>query len=221
MDIFEKAVEWYQSNNLGKREAALELFPEEKLKKEVDRYKEKVRKEKLEAREEQLKKTLERCKKLFPIGTPMWSDDGTDNCVNIVVSEPYITETKYRLPDGAYDYGYTGPKKTIMVKTIRISTRSNEPLEGNWKYDTINLEICLDHMETKTTWGHRDHIIDLKEFYETKNEEKATRVKWLKETIGQQQTVLNGHIKELNELEAYNPEGLTKELISEIVKKYA
>lgn len=35
MDIFEKAVEWYQSNNLKKREAALELFPEEKIISEI------------------------------------------------------------------------------------------------------------------------------------------------------------------------------------------
>lgn len=221
MDIFEKAVEWYQSNNLGKREAALELFPEEKLKKEVDRFREKVRKEKLEAREEQLKKTLERCKKLFPIGTPMWSDDGSDNCVNIVVSEPYITETKYRLPDGAYDYGYTGPKRTIMVKTIRISTISNEPLEGNWKYDTINLEICLTRMESNEEWVHRDHIINLKEYYETRNEEKDSRVKWLKENIERDQKALDVLKDELTELEAYKPEGLSKELINEIVKKYA
>ena len=221
MNIFEKAVDWYQSNNPGKREAALELFPEEKLKKEVERFREKVRKEKLETREEQLKKNLERCKKLFPIGTPMWSDDGTDYCMNIVISEPYITETKYRLPDDAYDYSYTGLKKTIMAKTIRISTISNEPLEGNWKYDTINLEICLNHMESKTTWGHRDHIINLKEYYKTRNEEKATRVKWLKDTIERDQKSLNEKIDELNAWEEYKPEGLTKELINEIVKKYA
>ena len=220
-NLFEKAVDWYQSNNPGKREAALELFPEEKLKKEVEKFREKVRKEKLEAREEQLKKTLERCKKLFPIGTPMWNHDGTDHCPNIVISEPYITETKYSIPDGAYDYGYSGPKKTIMAKVIRMSTTRNEPLEGDWKYSTINLEICLNHMETKTTWGHKDHIINLNEYYKTRNEEKETRVKWLKETINQKQASINELIDELNTLEIYKPEGLTKELISEIVKKYA
>lgn len=216
MDIFEKAVEWYQSYSSGKREAALELFPEEKLKNAVEKVNEKKKKEKEEIREKQLQKNFERCKKLFKVGTPMWSDDGTDHCPNIVISEPYIAETKYSVPDGAYDYSYTGKKKSIFVKTIRIGTTSNEPLEGNWKYDTINLEKCLYNMDNKSEWGHKEHIINLNEYYKARNEEKATRIKWLKETIGQ----LNGHIKELNELEAYNPEGLTKELINEIVKKY-
>jgi glycerol-3-phosphate dehydrogenase (NAD(P)+) len=74
-------------------------------------------------------------------------------------------------------------------------------------------------METKTTWGHRDHIINLKEYYETRNEEKETRVKWLKETISQKQASINELTDELNTLEKYKPEGLTKELINEIVKK--
>lgn len=221
MDIFEKAVEWYQSYSSGKREAALELFPEEKLKKAVDKVNEKKKKEKEEIREEHLKKTFERCKKLFPIGTPMWSDDGTDHCPNIVISEPYIAETKYSVPDGSYDYSYDGKKKSIFAKTIRMSTVRNEPLEGKWKYDTINLEKCLYDMDNQSEWGHKEHIINLKEFYKTKNDEKADRIKYLKDKIHSIQKELNEFIDELTTLEAYEPEGLTKELINKIVKEYA
>lgn len=220
MDIFEKALEWYQSGNSGKREAALELFSKKELEKEIDRFNEKKLKETLKAREEHLKKTFDRCKKLFPIGTPMWSDEGTDNCVNIVVSEPYIEETQYSVPCGAYDYSYTGKKKSIFAKTIRIGTINNEPLEGNWKYDTINLEKCLYDMDNKSEWGHKEHIINLNEYYKVRNEERTSKIKWLKEKVERDQKDLNEKIDELNAWEEYKPEGLTKELINEIVKKY-
>ena len=54
MDIFEKALEWYQSGNLGKREAALELFSKKELEKEIDKFNEKRLKETLKAKEEHL-----------------------------------------------------------------------------------------------------------------------------------------------------------------------
>ena len=219
--LFEKALEWYQSGSLGKREAACELFPEEKLKKESESFLKKKNKEALEARNIQLQNILEKCKKQFPIGTPMWNNDGTDWCPNILISEPYIAETKYSVPDGVYNYGYTGKKKSVFAKTIRMKTTRNEPLDGDCKYSTINLEICLARMESNKEWAHRDHIIDLKEFYETKNEEKAAKVKWLKENIERDQKTLDVLKDELAELEAYKPEGLSKELINEIVKKYA
>ena len=38
LDVYNKALEWYQSGVPGKKEAALELFSEEELEKGVSRY---------------------------------------------------------------------------------------------------------------------------------------------------------------------------------------
>jgi hypothetical protein len=38
LDVYNKALEWYQSGIPGKKEAALELFSEEELEKGVSRY---------------------------------------------------------------------------------------------------------------------------------------------------------------------------------------
>lgn len=219
--LLEKALGWYTSGDSGKKEAALELFPKEKLQDEITKYNEKKTKEGLERREEQLKENLKRCKKLFPIGTPIWSDDGTDHCPNIVISEPYIAETKYRMPYDAYPMGYNGTRKTIFANTIRMSTCANEPLEGKWGKGKVNLEICLQNMDSTSEWGHRNHIINLKEYYKVRNDEKTDRMKWLKDEIERRQKSLDELTSEYKTLEKYEPTEFTKELINKIVEDYA
>ena len=100
-NLFDKAMEWYQSGDKGKREAALELFPEDMLEREIDDFKKRNYKEFMKTREEQLRRRLEDAKKIFPMGSLIWSDEGTDNCPNIIVGEPYIGDTQYgsHIPD--------------------------------------------------------------------------------------------------------------------------
>ena len=219
MDLFEKALEWYQSYNDGKRQAALELFPKKRLEEAVEGYKKKKEKEKLERREKDLKKNLEKCKELFPVGTLMWSDDGTDKCPNLIISEPYISETKYKAPWGVYDTGYNGIKKTILANSIRLY--HNEPLEGDWKFDKVGLEICLDNMNKKSDYVRRNYVIDLDEFYNTEKEEKEKKLKWLKDNRERTQKELDRLNEEISELESYDPTKMTKEHIKELLKQYA
>jgi hypothetical protein len=77
-NLFDKVMEWYQSGDKGKREAALDLFPEDMLKKEIEGFKKRNKQERLKTREEQLHQRLKEAKKMFPIGTLIRSDDGTD-----------------------------------------------------------------------------------------------------------------------------------------------
>ena len=217
--IFEKALEWYMSGNFERKKMACELFPEIQLKDRMEEYEEEKRIKKEKEREEQLQKNLERCKELFPIGTPVWSDDGTDNCPNIIVSEPYIEETKYREPYGAYDLLYKGPKKSIFAKTIRVP--HNEPLEGRWKNNVVCLEKCLYAMDSESPYCHREHIIDFEDFYKKQNEERTNRIKRLKENIERVEKDLSQYKDELEDFEKYNPLDFNQEFINKIVKDYA
>ena len=218
-EIFEKALEWYMSGNFERKKMACELFPENQLKDRMEEYEKEKRIKKEKEREEQLQKNFERCKKLFPIGTPIWSDDGTDNCPNIIVSEPYIEETEYRAPYDAYNITYEGVKKSIFAKTIRVF--HNEPLEGRWKNSVVCLEKCLYNMDSKSIYGHREHIIDFEDFHKKQNEERTNSIKRLKENIERVEKNLNQYKNELEDFEKYNPLDFNKEFINKIVKDYA
>ena len=211
MELFDKACEWYQKGG-DFRTAACELFSKTKLEKGIDAYNEKKKKERLAKREEDLKKVLERCKKKFPIGTLVWSDEGSDRLPNLIISEPYIAETDYRAPYSAYECGEKN-RKSVFVKTMRLS--KCKPLHK----DTVCLEICLEHMDSKSDYCRRDHIIHFKDFYETETEEKNSKLKWLKDNQKRVQNQLDDINKEINWWESYNPTDLNKESVKEILKE--
>lgn len=220
-NLFDKAMSWYQSGDSGKKEAAMELFPKDMLEKEIENYKKRDKEERKKLRDKELQEVLEKCKKLFPIGTLVWSDEGTDHCVNVIVEEPHISKTEYRAPYGKYDCG-DNDRKTVLAKTIRIGTMSNEPLEGNWCKSYVGLENLLINMTERkdSSYVNTKPIINLKELQEKKMEERNKEIENVKKQIENYQKNLDILNRDLSELEAYNPYDFTKEKIQEIVKQY-
>ena len=215
-------MKWYRSGDPGKKAAALDLFPEEMFKKEVEDFKKRDREERKKVREAELQDVLSECKKLFPVGTPVWSDDGTDHCVNIIIEEPKIIASEYRAPWGKYEYDEK-ERKTVIAKTVRLEFFSNEVIDGKWGISTIGLEKCLEDMKStkEITYGHKNHIIDLKELWKQREEDKNKEMNELVNNISKCQEKLDKYKKDLAALEAWDPYALTKEKIQEIVKNYA
>lgn len=222
INLFDKAMGWYQSGDSGKKEAALELFPKEMLEKEIESYKRRDKEEKKKLRDKELQEVLEKCKKLFPIGTLVWSDECSDHCVNIIVEEPHIGKTEYKVPWGKYEYD-DKDRKTVLAKTIRIGIMSNEPLEGNWCKSDVGLEKLLINMTKKkeSSYINTKPIINLKELQESNMEERNKEIAGLKKEIEKLTATLEEYKTDLAELEAYDPYAFTKEKIQEIVKQYA
>ena len=218
--LFEIAMEWYQSGNSGKKEAAMELYPKEMLEAEIENYKKKTRKYKLEKRDEDLKNILEECKRLFPIGTAVWSDDGTDHCVNIIVEEPHIEKVQYRCPYNIYDFNETN-RKSVIAKTVRIEYYGNDVIDDKCGRSSVCLEILLDNMKrSDDKWVNTKPIINLKDLHIKKSELRDNEIQKIKKEILEHQNRLNQLNLDLNELELWDPNGLTEEKIQEIVKKY-
>ena len=220
-NLFDKAMSWYQSGDSGKRDAALELFPKDMLEKEIENYKKRDKEERKKLREKELQDVLKKCKKLFPVGTLVWSDDGTDHCVNVIVEEPHIAGTEYRAPYGKYEIGDMD-RKTVLAKTIRIGTMSNEPLEGNWCKSYVGLENLLINMTEKkdSPYVRTKPIINLKDLHEKKKAERDAEIMKIKAEIEKRSNELVKYNADLSELEAFNPYEFTKEKIQEIVKQY-
>jgi hypothetical protein len=157
---------------------------------------------------------LVRCKKLFPVGSLIQSDDGTDHLPNLTIGEPYIQNVEY-LPfcvDNSWEYK-DGEKRTILVDTIRIWR--NEPC---WK-SKVCLEGLLYYMDQPDgNQFKRKGFIDLKE-YEMQQIEKIKEVSQrIKENIACYQEKLDKEKQELEKLNAYNPSELTKQKLEEILK---
>jgi hypothetical protein len=220
-NLFDKALKWYTSGDSGKRAAALELFPESVLKSAIDDFKKRDREERRKARNKELQEVLAECKKLFPIGTPIVSDDGTDHCVNIIVEEPHIASVQYRFPSGKYDFDETD-RKSVIAKTVRLEYYGNDVIEGGWGRSYVGLEKCLINMKSDTEYAYptKEHIIDLDKFHQEKTKERNDEIADLKKKIEEHQSEIEKLTKNLNELLAYDPYELTPEKIQEIVKQY-
>jgi len=219
--LFDTAMKWYNSGDSGKKAAALDLFPEEMFKKELEDFKKRDKEEKRKTREKELQCVLEECKKLFPIGTPIWSDDGTDKCVNIVVEEPHIATSEYRSPWGKYDFDEK-ERKTVVAKVVRLEYFGNDVIEGGWGKSYAGLENCLLAMNNKKygDFGYKNHLINLEDLYVQKSKERNDEIGKLMKKISDTQAELDKYKSELAELEAWDPKGLTREKIQEIVKEY-
>lgn len=92
----DKAIEWYRKGG-ELREIALTAFS----KKELD--------ENIEWDYDEL---LEQFAKKYPIGTVVWSNDGTDFYPNVIVSKPYLKDVDY--------WSMHNIKKHIVFDTKRI-----------------------------------------------------------------------------------------------------
>ena len=220
-EVFKKALNWFISNNSSLKNAALELFSEDELRASADEYKIKQKENREKERKEQLQKMFERCKKLFPIGTPIWSDEGSDKCLNIIISEPYIGKHDYHYPM-FIDYNYTDRYTTILVKTIRIEYFGNDVIDDSrFSNSIVCLENCLYYMDKKDSDRFKkNHIINLKEYIKNKEKEKSEKIKKLEKDIKEKEESLEKTKQELKEIQLYEPAGLTKEKIEEIVKRY-
>lgn len=214
-NLFDLAMGWYRSGDTGKKAAALDLFPEDMLKKEVEAYRKRDKEERIKLREENLQKMLKRCQKLFHIGDVIRGDDGTDHLPNLIISEPRIQKVDY-LPycvENSWDYKES-ERYTIVVDTIRLYM--NKPLERKSK---VCLEQLLYYMDKPKDDSFRiNGFIDLKEYAKKQIEERDEKLRRLKEREEGYLKDLNEIQSEIKELEDYNPNELTKEKVKEILK---
>lgn len=216
-NLFDIAMGWYGSGDSGKKAAALELFPEEMLIKEIEAYRKRDEKERIKLRKENLQKMLERCKKLFHVGDLIQNSDGTDSLPNLIISEPRIQKVKY-LPfcvENSWNYG-PDERYTIVVDTVRLYM--NEPLDSK---SNVCLEELLYYMDKPDGSDFKKKgFIDLKEYAEKQVEKKNNELKCLKEKEERKLKALNEIQSEIKRLEEYNPNELTNKKVKEIIKEY-
>lgn len=225
-NLFDKAMEWYQSGDSGKKQAALELFPEDMLKKEIEGFKKRNKQERLKERDLDLERRLSLAKKMFPIGNLIWSDEGTDSCPNLIVSEPYIGNTKYgsHIPYGIYEYSDEKEvQKTILVHTVRIYRSEIESDHPEWYKSVVGLEMLMDNMKKPLDQRYptkESYFIELDEYHKSEGIERDNKLNNLKKSISEYEEKLQKLKKDLSTWEEYDPNSLTKEKINEIVEKY-
>ena len=92
----DKAREWYKKGG-ELAEIALTAFSKNELDENI---------------EWDYDKLLEQFAKKYPIGTIVWSNDGTDNYPNVIVSKPYLKDVEY--------WSMYNIKKHIVFDTKRI-----------------------------------------------------------------------------------------------------
>jgi cob(I)alamin adenosyltransferase len=206
---------WYRSGDSGKKEAALDLFPEDMLKKEIEAYRKRDKEERVKLREENLQKMLKRCQKLFHIGDLIQSPDGTDHLPNLIISEPRIQKVDF-LPfcvEDSWDYG-PDEKYTIVVDTVRLYM--NKPLNRKSK---VCLEALLYYMDkSKDDEFRKIGFIDLKEYAKKQIEEKNKELNDLRAREQRVQKDLSDIQMDITTLEEYDPNELTSKKIKEILK---
>lgn len=215
-NIFNKAVNWYIKGN-DYRRAALELFDEETLIKEVENIKKENHDELVKTREEELQNILKKCLKLFPIGTLIDSDEGTDHCLNIIVGTPYIGEHDYHWPTYCHVPTWElGNHRTVLVNTIRISF--NKVIGKS----IVCLENLLVYIESPSKDYHIPPrgIVKLEDYINRQNEYKNDKLKELNKNIISLEKELNEYRDDFNLYNSYKPEEFTKESIDNIVKQY-
>jgi len=215
-DIFKKAVHWYIKGN-DYRRAALELYDEETLVKELENIKKENHDKLVKAREEELQKKLNKCIKLFPIGTLIDSDEGTDRCLNIVIGTPYIGEHDYHWPSYCNVPTWElGNHRTVLVKTVRISF--NQVIGKSI--------VCLENLLAFIENPSKDYrvpargIVKLEDYIERENKYKNDKLEELNKSIVALEKSLSEYKNDFNEYDSYKPEEFTQETIDEIVKKY-
>ena len=214
-NLFDLAMGWYRSGDSGKKAAALDLFPEDMLKKETEAYRKRDKEERIKLREENLQKMLKRCQKLFHIGDVIESNDGTDCLPNLIISEPRIQKVEY-LPFCVEDSWNYGPdeKYTIVVDTVRLYM--NEPLDGKSK---VCLEQLLYYMDKpKDSEFRKNGFIDLKEYAKKQIEARDEELSRLKESEKIYQEQLSDVQMNIAVLKDYNPNKLTPKRVKEILK---
>ena len=214
-DLFNMAMEWYLSGNHGKREAALDLFPETLLKNEAEKWKSKNRDERKKARDKELKKLLGKAEKLFPKGTLVWNDDGSDECINVIVSKPYIGKNSNRCPYGKYtteDCRFED-RETVLAEAARVEYFGNEPFEGPFGRTLVGIERLMEN--------NVHPILTPKEYREIKEVQKQKRLKGLHKMAEKYKDELDAVNKEIEKVEAYDPEDFTEEKIMEIVRQFS
>ena len=217
-ELYHKALDWYTKTEPGYKKAALDLFSEDELKAGVDEYKVQKKKELAKERQEFLQKTLERSKKIFPIGTLVWSHESSDRCANIIISEPYLGKG-YPLVTH-FHYGLEDEGITVFADSLRVGYFKNELITPVRK-DKVCLENCLYYMDKdKNNQFYRNHIIDLKEYHKKKAKDKSDEIARLDKNIKQYEEQLKRQKEELAVVEAFDPNGLTEEKIKQLIKEF-
>lgn len=225
-NLFDKAIEWYMSGDKGKKAAALDLFPEDMLKREIENFKKRNKKERLLTRDEELQQVLKKAKKEFPIGTLIWSDEGTDSCPNLVVGEPYIGSTKYgsHIPYGKYENSdEEDVRRTVLVHTVRIYRSDIESDEPKWYRSIVGLENILIQMDKPLENRYpqkKSFYVNLDEYHMSEKNVKELETNHIKSKVSELTEELKKCSEKLTFWEGYDPDSLTKEKINKMVEEY-
>lgn len=215
-DIFKKAVNWYIKGN-DYRRAALELYDEETLIKEIENVKKEKHDELVKEREVELQNILKKCLKLFPIGTLIDSDEGTDKCLNIVIGTPYIGEHDYHWPNYCNVPTWElGNHRTVLVKTVRILFNQ---VIGQSIVCLENLLAFIEDPSKDYRVPHRG-IVKLEDYINRQNEYKNDKLEELNKNIITLEKSLSEYRDDFNLYDSYKPEEFTQESIDNIVNKY-
>ena len=194
--------------------AALELYSENQLRSAIKNYRERKKKQRKRNRENELKEKLERCKKMFPLGLLIWSDDGTDVLPNVVVSEPYIGVSEWHRYHYS-DYYLDDDKRTILVDTVRICM--DGPFWTKNKHQ-VCLENVLHFMDLPDDNPYqKNYIINLKKYYEDKKKEREKYIARYNKLIDDYQKQIDECTKTRKEYEDWDPTKVTEEYAQEIL----
>lgn len=217
--LYKIALGWYQKSDPGYKAAALELFTKEELESGIEQYKKDCDEEFRRNRDKYLEMILEISKEKFPIGTLIWSDEGTDYCPNIIVGEPYIGYAYGHIPYGVYPYNFDeNERKTVLARTLRL--HMNKVFRGNHGYGLVGLEKCINNIENPCFPINKYPFIDLKKFYKDEIKDRAMNIEHLKKKIDRCKNELDEYYKQLDKFETYDPTILTEDYIKQIVKDY-
>lgn len=87
-------------------------------------------------------KLLKKFADKYPIGTIVWSNDGTDIYPNVIISEPFLEDIDY--------YTFSGINKKIVFKTKRICMPeiydSEIKVYSEREFDTVSIQ-SYDHVD--------------------------------------------------------------------------
>lgn len=162
----DKAIEWYRKGG-DLRELTLTAFPKKDL--DVNEF------------EWDYNMILEEFEKKYPIGTVVWSNDGTDHFPNVIISKPYLKDIKscwsmYNIKK----YIVFDTKRILMdeVWSSRIEIRDKEEFEQikiksyshpdgfdyiKWKKQFINEHNTMINRMKEIIDDNEKEIIELKE----------------------------------------------------------
>lgn len=198
------AIEWYNGFDDTLREFAKKAFSEDKLSNGI-----------IGKNKKHVDNIYIECKKMFPIGTLVWSDEGSDKLPHIIMSEPFIDKTVNQSSYHAVTIPMGCPRElheSVYVHTVRFN------MDGYKQKDIINIEDVLRQHRDKSRF-HRNMIIDPAEYEKDFKETIIKAINRRQSEIQQYTDKIQNYQDEIAELENMKPAKID-DTISEILSQF-